>query len=44
MTDVIDGKVSLSYCISLATCGRLSGFYGDVLGVGAEWAKFVLLH
>jgi len=42
MTDIIDGRVSLSDFVGLAACGGFS--YGDVLGAGAGWAKSVLLH
>jgi len=42
MTDIIDGRVSLSDFASLAACGGFS--YGDVLGAGAGWVKSVLLH
>jgi len=42
MTDIIDGRVSLSNFVGLAACGGFS--YGDVLGAGAGWAKSVLLH
>jgi len=42
MTDIIDGRVSLSDFVGLAACRGFS--YGDVLGAGAGWAKSVLLH
>ena len=42
MTDIIDGRVSLSDFVGFAACGGFS--YGDVLGAGAGWAKSVLLH
>lgn len=42
MTDLIDGRFSLSEFIGIAACGGFS--YGDVLGAGAGWAKSVLYH
>ncbi|KAI9682429.1 MAG: hypothetical protein M1829_000221 [Trizodia sp. TS-e1964] len=42
MTDLIDGRISLSSFTGLAACGGFS--YGDVLGAGQGWAKSVLLR
>ena len=42
MTDILDGRVSLSSFVGLAACGGFS--YGDVLGAGQGWSKSVLLH
>ena len=40
MSDVIEGRVSLSKFRGLAACGGFS--YGDVLGGGTGWAKSIL--
>ncbi len=42
MSDVIEGRVSLSAFRGLAACGGFS--YGDVLGGGEGWAKSILYH
>ncbi|MCK5726410.1 MAG: phosphoribosylformylglycinamidine synthase [Thiotrichaceae bacterium] len=40
MTDIIEGRVSLSDFSGLVACGGFS--YGDVLGAGGGWAKTIL--
>ena len=40
MTDLFEGRVSLSSYQVLAACGGFS--YGDVLGAGGGWAKSIL--
>lgn len=42
MTDLIEGKVTLSNFVGIAACGGFS--YGDVLGAGNGWAKSVLYN
>ena len=42
MTDLFDGRQSLSSFTGLVACGGFS--YGDVLGAGAGWAKSVLFN
>ncbi|MDO9106773.1 MAG: phosphoribosylformylglycinamidine synthase [Methylovulum sp.] len=42
ISDIIDGRVSLSEFIGLAACGGFS--YGDVLGAGGGWAKSILFN
>jgi len=42
MSDIIEGRVSLSAFRALAACGGFS--YGDVLGGGEGWAKSILYH
>ena len=42
MSEILNGKVSLSGFVGLACCGGFS--YGDVLGAGAGWAKSILLN
>lgn len=42
MTDVLEGRCTLSDFRGLAACGGFS--YGDVLGAGLGWAKSVLYH
>lgn len=42
MTDLIDGRVSLSQFNALVACGGFS--YGDVLGAGGGWAKSILFN
>ena len=42
MTDLIEGRVSLSSFVGLAACGGFS--YGDVLGAGRGWASSVALN
>jgi len=42
MSDIIDGRVSLSAFRGLAACGGFS--YGDVLGAGEGWAKSILFN
>ncbi|KAI8872745.1 phosphoribosylformylglycinamidin [Ramicandelaber brevisporus] len=41
MTDILNGKVSLSEFSGIVACGGFS--YGDVLGAGNGWATSVLL-
>jgi len=40
MSDILDGRVTLSDFTGLAACGGFS--YGDVLGAGEGWAKSIL--
>ncbi|MGZ8186923.1 MAG: phosphoribosylformylglycinamidine synthase [Methylobacter sp.] len=42
MSDIIQGRVSLSEFSGLAACGGFS--YGDVLGAGGGWAKSILFN
>ncbi|WAR42962.1 phosphoribosylformylglycinamidine synthase [Methylomonas rapida] len=42
MTDIINGRVSLSEFTGLVACGGFS--YGDVLGAGGGWAKSILFN
>ncbi|KAK5070840.1 phosphoribosylformylglycinamidine synthase [Lithohypha guttulata] len=42
MTDVMNGRTSLSAFQGLALCGGFS--FGDVLGAGQGWAKSILFH
>jgi phosphoribosylformylglycinamidine synthase len=42
MTDIINGRVSLTTFVGIAACGGFS--YGDVLGAGQGWAKSILMH
>ncbi len=42
MSDVIEGRVSLSEFSGLVACGGFS--YGDVLGAGQGWAKSILFN
>ncbi len=42
MSDIIDGRVSLSDFTGLVACGGFS--YGDVLGAGGGWAKSILFN
>ncbi len=42
MSDIIDGRVTLSDFIGLVACGGFS--YGDVLGAGGGWAKSILFN
>ncbi|MDD5631247.1 MAG: phosphoribosylformylglycinamidine synthase [Methylococcales bacterium] len=42
MTDIIQGRVSLSDFTGLVACGGFS--YGDVLGAGGGWAKSILFN
>jgi phosphoribosylformylglycinamidine synthase len=42
MSDIIEGRVSLSGFRGFAACGGFS--YGDVLGGGEGWAKSILYH
>lgn len=42
MSDIIQGRVSLSDFTGLAACGGFS--YGDVLGAGGGWAKSILFN
>ena len=42
MSDVIEGRVSLSGFSGLVACGGFS--YGDVLGAGQGWAKSILFN
>jgi phosphoribosylformylglycinamidine synthase len=42
MSDIIEGRVSLSAFRGFAACGGFS--YGDVLGGGEGWAKSILHH
>ncbi|CAA9891371.1 phosphoribosylformyl-glycineamide synthetase [Candidatus Methylobacter favarea] len=42
MSDIIQGRVSLSDFSGLAACGGFS--YGDVLGAGGGWAKSILFN
>lgn len=42
MSDIIQGRVSLSHFTGLAACGGFS--YGDVLGAGGGWAKSILFN
>ena len=42
MSDIIEGRVSLSDYTGIAACGGFS--FGDVLGAGQGWAKSILLH
>lgn len=42
MSDVLEGRVSLTDFKGLAACGGFS--YGDVLGAGGGWARSALFH
>jgi phosphoribosylformylglycinamidine synthase len=42
MTDILEGRVSLSRFHGLVACGGFS--YGDVLGAGEGWAKSILFN
>jgi phosphoribosylformylglycinamidine synthase len=42
MSDIIEGRVSLSGFKGFAACGGFS--FGDVLGAGAGWAKAILFN
>ncbi|MGD8788757.1 MAG: phosphoribosylformylglycinamidine synthase [Burkholderiales bacterium] len=42
MTDIIEGRISLSDFQGIAACGGFS--YGDVLGAGEGWAKSILFN
>ena len=42
MSDIIEGRVSLSRFRGVVACGGFS--YGDVLGGGEGWAKSILYH
>ena len=42
MSDIVEGRFSLSDVKGLAACGGFS--YGDVLGAGGGWAKSILLN
>ncbi|MEZ5537996.1 MAG: phosphoribosylformylglycinamidine synthase [Thiolinea sp.] len=42
MTDIIEGRVSLTDFNGLVACGGFS--YGDVLGAGGGWAKTILMN
>jgi len=42
MSDIIEGRVSLSDFKGFAACGGFS--YGDVLGAGEGWAKSILFN
>ncbi|MBF0266441.1 MAG: phosphoribosylformylglycinamidine synthase, partial [Gammaproteobacteria bacterium] len=42
MSDIIEGRVSLSEFRGLVACGGFS--YGDVLGAGEGWAKSILFN
>jgi phosphoribosylformylglycinamidine synthase len=42
MTDLLEGRRSLSEFSGLAACGGFS--YGDVLGAGGGWAKTILFN
>ncbi|MBF0446813.1 MAG: phosphoribosylformylglycinamidine synthase [Magnetococcales bacterium] len=42
MSDLMDGRISLSAFRGLAACGGFS--YGDVLGAGEGWAKSILFN
>jgi phosphoribosylformylglycinamidine synthase len=42
MSDLLDGRVTLTDFHGLAACGGFS--YGDVLGAGGGWAKSALFH
>jgi phosphoribosylformylglycinamidine synthase len=42
MTDIIEGRVSLSDYAGIVACGGFS--YGDVLGAGQGWAKSILFN
>lgn len=42
MSDIIQGRVSLTAFSGLAACGGFS--YGDVLGAGGGWAKSILFN
>ena len=42
MTDLIEGRISLSAFTGLAACGGFS--YGDVLGAGRGWASSVVFN
>ncbi|MEW5740655.1 MAG: phosphoribosylformylglycinamidine synthase [Myxococcota bacterium] len=42
MSDVLEGRVSLTDFKGLAACGGFS--YGDVLGAGGGWARSILFH
>jgi len=42
MSDIINGRVSLSDFTGLVACGGFS--YGDVLGAGGGWAKSILFN
>ena len=42
MTDVLEGRVSLTDFKGLVACGGFS--YGDVLGAGQGWAKSILFN
>ena len=42
MSDLLEGRVSLSDFSGLAACGGFS--FGDVLGAGQGWARSILFH
>ncbi len=42
MTDILEGRVSLTRFAGLVACGGFS--YGDVLGAGEGWAKSILFN
>ncbi len=42
MSDIIEGRISLSDFSGLVACGGFS--YGDVLGAGGGWAKSILFN
>ncbi|MDR1710092.1 MAG: phosphoribosylformylglycinamidine synthase [Candidatus Accumulibacter sp.] len=42
MSDILEGRLSLSGFIGLAACGGFS--YGDVLGAGKGWARTILFN
>ncbi|MFT7489889.1 MAG: phosphoribosylformylglycinamidine synthase, partial [Candidatus Promineifilaceae bacterium] len=42
MTDLLEGRVSLSSFNGLVACGGFS--YGDVLGAGSGWARSILFN
>jgi len=42
MSDIVEGRVSLSDFKAFAACGGFS--YGDVLGAGEGWAKSILFN
>ncbi|HEV7164995.1 MAG TPA: phosphoribosylformylglycinamidine synthase [Gammaproteobacteria bacterium] len=42
MTDILEGRVSLSDFKGMVACGGFS--YGDVLGAGQGWAKSILFN
>ena len=41
-SDILSGRVSLKDFQGLAACGGFS--YGDVLGAGSGWAKYILFN